>query len=168
MIIILEGPDGGGKTFLARELEKQLGFRYHHEHNEPTLDSPGLLKRYLSLPQDNTVYDRMAVSELVYSMAMDRECRLTAEEVKLVMMALKQCAPVVTVLCQPPLEVCIQALEERGDYLVNVPILTRVWWEYYRLGKDLRQWDFYYDRTLDGAVEDFIEAIERFRKVHQK
>lgn len=66
MIIILEGPDGSGKTTLANKLTEDLGVtRYHVGH------VPGKqFLRYLNIALDgpkHVVFDRFHISEMVYS-----------------------------------------------------------------------------------------------------
>ena len=68
-VIILEGPDGGGKTTLARELEKH-GFLYRHE-GPPPLGRDQVEYYMRSLNQaiegpSDVVFDRLYLGELVY------------------------------------------------------------------------------------------------------
>lgn len=69
-IIILEGADGTGKTTLARLLETQYGFRYHHEGPPPK--GVDLLRYYAHIfytackETQPVVFDRLHVGEAVY------------------------------------------------------------------------------------------------------
>jgi thymidylate kinase len=82
MIIALEGPDGTGKTTLARELEK-LGFEYRH--NGPP-QSEDMFEEYtrqledLVLPDENVVFDRLHIGELVYGKIVRKQPRLTIHQ----------------------------------------------------------------------------------------
>lgn len=67
MIIILEGPDGSGKTTLSNQLTDELGVtRYHVGH----VGKGSQFLRYLNLALDGpnpVVFDRFHISEMVYS-----------------------------------------------------------------------------------------------------
>ena len=67
MIIILEGPDGGGKTTLAKELAELAGFEYQHQgpyDGEDTVVAQTLRKIY-NAPRP-VVFDRLHVGERIY------------------------------------------------------------------------------------------------------
>jgi len=69
-IVILEGPDGGGKTTLARQLVEQYGFYYKHEG--PPAPYRDNIAYYLSILNEaiealyNTVFDRCWLGEMIY------------------------------------------------------------------------------------------------------
>lgn len=71
MIIVLEGPDGGGKTTLAKHLEGKYGWKYFHSGKPMSRDD--MKKLYIDLEfmagsQDIYVVDRAPfISDLVYS-----------------------------------------------------------------------------------------------------
>lgn len=70
MIVIIEGPDGAGKTHLAQALANQHGLTYHHEGPPPAGVDP--LYHYGSLLEEaratraGVVFDRFALGERVY------------------------------------------------------------------------------------------------------
>lgn len=67
MFFIFEGPDGSGKTTLARDLERQ-GWRYHHE-GPPPVPCPSLIEHYAQLllsVRQPTVFDRLFLGEVIY------------------------------------------------------------------------------------------------------
>ncbi len=78
MNIIIEGPDGAGKTTLAKGFKE---YEYHHE-GPPSLGY-NLLQYYTNLLEqaDNTIFDRHALSELVYGPLLRGGSRVTLKEV---------------------------------------------------------------------------------------
>ena len=71
MIIILEGPDGSGKTTLANLLHKQTGFTLLHRSHD-TDKAPDLFNEYAQVLKagKNCIMDRGWYSELVYGPVM--------------------------------------------------------------------------------------------------
>ncbi len=70
MIIILEGPDGAGKTTLADELVDRYGFNYQHQGPYPEIPGKGIVRqnveKILATAKQPTVFDRLHVGERVY------------------------------------------------------------------------------------------------------
>lgn len=66
-IFIIEGPDGAGKTTLARQLAKDYDLEYHHEGPPPT---DKVTQYYINLLLDakdkRIIFDRLALGEMVY------------------------------------------------------------------------------------------------------
>lgn len=76
MLIILEGPDGGGKTTLAEFLSEHLGLK--HIRSEGPQKYPGeidhRIKRYLDMDTNRLIFDRHpCVSQLAYRMVHDQD-----------------------------------------------------------------------------------------------
>jgi thymidylate kinase len=84
VLVVLEGSDNTGKTTLAQELEKR-GFRY--VHNGPPA-SEGMFEEYARQieavqPDENVVFDRLHLGELVYGPVMRGRSRLSLAEARL-------------------------------------------------------------------------------------
>ena len=84
MIIILEGPDGSGKTTLAKTLAQVHNLEYHHEGPPPThippLEYYGQLledARWRDSPRSGTIFDRFALGQLVYGPIFRKDDRFT-------------------------------------------------------------------------------------------
>ncbi len=73
MIIIIEGPDGGGKTTLAQQLSKQTGYPILHRSQPKTDEEKKLmLGEYIQAIKGNknAIFDRCWYSEMAYGPVM--------------------------------------------------------------------------------------------------
>jgi hypothetical protein len=107
--IVLEGPDGSGKTTLAQYLVKNWGYRYVHQ-GQPTHEN--MLVEYArifleEITQDlrPVVFDRLHVGELVYGpLFRGRDRMFGLRGLKLLNMLLVA-KGARTIFCMPPYEV---------------------------------------------------------------
>ena len=73
MIIIIEGPDGSGKTTLANTLSKQTGYPVIHRSQPKTEEEKAeMLQGYIDTIKAgrNAIFDRCWYSEMVYGPVM--------------------------------------------------------------------------------------------------
>ena len=69
MILIIEGPDGSGKTTLAEKLSKQTGFPVIHRSQPKTEEEKAnMMKGYMETIKSgkNAIFDRCWYSEMAY------------------------------------------------------------------------------------------------------
>jgi thymidylate kinase len=80
MILIIEGPDGSGKTTLANKLSKQTGYPVIHRVQPKTEeDKKRMMEEYLHILQSgkNAIFDRCWYSEMAYGPIMRDESVIT-------------------------------------------------------------------------------------------
>jgi len=176
MIIILEGPDGSGKTTLAEKLRAVVsespGNMMHSVAHGPYagLDAEQLCKLYFRSMSpaltfdDSLIMDRSWLSEPIYADAyrngisrVDMPRRRMLERT-----ALSRGA--VVILCQPDFEVCEQAFMSRKaeEYLDNVDQLRQVYNDYETLDLQTHLPVVHYDYVHDN-FQDLLARIEKVR-----
>lgn len=110
MIVIIEGPDGAGKTTLAEHLSKRYWLSYHHEGPPP----PGIepLYHYAKLLDNarhprgsGVVFDRFALGERVYGPVLRGRDAIGLDGWRVFKRLLKA-SGAISVLCLPSYEVC--------------------------------------------------------------
>lgn len=85
MLIIVEGPDGTGKTTLIRKLNKTIEWpvkKFSQPEITDTKESTMQMYKNAIDWQGNAIFDRCWVSEVVYANAMHRDPLLTLADCK--------------------------------------------------------------------------------------
>lgn len=187
MIIILEGPDGAGKTTLAETLRHRLqqDKMTHVIKHGPYkgLVAEELCKIYFrSMSQaltydDHVIMDRSWLSEPIYGNAYrDGMCRVDMPRRRMLeRVALSRGA--VIVHCQPSFELCLQTFNSRRDdeYLDTSAQLRRVYDEYESLklhtSLPVIHYDYQYDeveallvKILQASVKNLAEGGGCFKE----
>lgn len=116
MPIIIEGPDGAGKSTLAKSLAGALDMNIL----KMTANGGQSVSEYLQkLACDGVIIDRCWVSEQVYSDLFGREPRIDHDDAEALTKLCKHMGiPIIVLL--PPLHVVIGRLNERGDEYADV------------------------------------------------
>jgi hypothetical protein len=124
-VIILEGPDGSGKTVLAEELVNRFGFKYQHEGQpKPEWTSQDLFKHYVTTlykaqrSRQPMVLDRHYLGETIYGPVMRGKSLLTPDQVTLIERVVRAGGTRV-VICLPHWDVVVKNwLNKKGkDYV---------------------------------------------------
>lgn len=116
MPIIIEGPDGAGKSTLAKSLAGALDMNILKMTANGGQSAPEYLQK---LACDGVVIDRCWVSEQVYSDLFGREPRIDNDDAEaLSELCVLTGIPIIVLL--PPLHVVISRLNERGDEYADV------------------------------------------------
>jgi hypothetical protein len=154
MVIILEGPDGSGKTSLARRLEKEWGMIYSHEGPPPDNKDDSRLDYYAVTliralrRKQPTVFDRFHLGELVYGPVARSSDRLGYGGMRL-MRRLCFANHVLIKICQPPYDVALEnwrrKLAAGDDYVRD----ERKFFDTYYRFKALTAYEETFDYTHD-------------------
>ncbi|HEY1645456.1 MAG TPA: hypothetical protein VGF75_03655 [Candidatus Saccharimonadales bacterium] len=135
-VIILEGPDGGGKTTLARELEEE-GWMYKHEGPPP----PGRnqIDYYLRVLDDslrqkeNVVHDRLWLGERIYG-RISRNNDTVGELGQKLFLRLHSSKAIQQFICLPGLDTATtnysRKIKEKTDYLQSMDKFEKVYNDY--------------------------------------
>lgn len=116
MPIIIEGPDGAGKSTLAKSLADRLGMNILKMTANGGQSVPEYLQK---LACDGVIIDRCWVSEQVYSDLFGREPRIGDDDAEaLTGLCGRMGIPIIVLL--PPLHVVVSRLNERGDEYADV------------------------------------------------
>lgn len=161
MIVLLEGPDGAGKTTLGRLIEAEFNMPYVHVSSPKGADV--FTHHYLPAMQaDNTVLDRLHWSEDVYGLINRGGSGLTAQEFGFIDGILHSKHAVV-VLCLPPLSAVllnIQRDERQENH--NEQTATMVWHGFKDLPPRTRLPVIHYDYTREGAADRILEDLREY------
>lgn len=128
MPIIIEGPDGAGKSTLAKSLAGALDMNILKMTANGGQSVPEYLQK---LACDGVIIDRCWVSEQIYSDLFGREPRIDHDDAEaLTEFCEFACIPIIVLL--PPLHVVIHRLYERGDEYADVvcPNITEIYVRY--------------------------------------
>lgn len=175
MLVILEGPDGGGKSTLAAELAERYGASVVHHGPYPGESGDELFERYLrSLLLDGpVVLDRSWLSEEPYALHVrDEEPRLREWHERLLeRVALARGALVVN-CCPSVATPCLEAYRSRRseEYANREAQVLEVWRSYathaaYVHGElPVLRYDYrYHGPERAAGVVDFLTDQRRYR-----
>lgn len=169
MIVVLEGPDGAGKTHLAGQLAERFGLRVHHE-GPPPVPQDQLYLYYVGVLFDavmenmsgpGIVLDRFGLSETIYGvMYRGAEEGHFQREWKDLSSHLRR-LDAVQILCLPPLETARRAWAGRqGEILTNEMTWLGVYSKY---AGTISEQDYLYDWTVEGSLDRLVAALEEKR-----
>lgn len=155
MPIIIEGPDGAGKSTLAKSLADRLDMNIL----KMTANGGQSVQEYLQkLACDGVIIDRCWVSEQVYSDLFGREPRIGNDDAEsLTEFCERVGIPIIVLL--PPLHVVIGRLNARGDEYADIvcPNITEIYKRY-------KEWAEEHDNAIVLEDNDPVIAMEEVLK----
>lgn len=172
-LIIVEGPDGSGKTTLCRRLRERFysPLAASYRHHPPYLQIDRIAPIYLEsiLPKFHAefmVMDRSWLSEPIYTAAMrDGDPRVRKWERRMLeRVALTRGAIVIN--CLPPYEEAKRNwAKSPTEYVEGEERYRQVYNGYSRLNSNTHLLVFNYDYTMDPEARRLIEEIESSEEV---
>jgi thymidylate kinase len=172
MILILEGPDGAGKTTLAETLRHRFQDKsmvHIVKHGPYTGVEPEHLCRiyFRSMSpaltfDDVVIMDRSWLSEPIYGEVYRNGANRIDVERKRMLERVALSRGAVVVHCQPDFETCVEAFEKRKseEYLDDISQLEAVYNEYESIGLTTSLPTIHYDYTQD-SIDWLLDKISR-------
>jgi hypothetical protein len=166
-IIILEGPDGSGKTTLAERLRGTHG--YEIIHFSPPTKGEDLRKTYLDALQTakengvKTVFDRLHLSEPIYGPIMRREKEPGLKQNAKIIERHSEAMDAQVVLCLPPWRFVLRnwLANRENEYVDAVWKMEKIWKGYLKLLRSDRPYIWFdYTRHRVGAFAEALAKIE--------
>lgn len=155
MPIIIEGPDGAGKSTLAKSLADALDMNILKMTANGGQSVPEYLQK---LACDGVIIDRCWVSEQVYSDLFNRKPRIDNDDAE----ALTEfcgLAGIPIVVLLPPLRVVVSRLNERGDEYADIvcPNIVEIYRRY-------QEWADAHDAAIVLEDNNRVTAMEEVLK----
>lgn len=157
MPIIIEGPDGAGKSTLAKSLANALDMNILKMTANGGQSVPEYLQK---LACDGVIIDRCWVSEQIYSDLFGRKPRIDNDDAE----ALTEfcgLAGIPIIVLLPPLHVIISRLDERGDEYADVicPNIFKIYKRYQEWAKAHDAVIVLNDNSTMIAMEEVLKCM---------
>lgn len=160
-IVILEGPDGGGKSWLATQLHDVYGYRIV-KTGPPALDGD-VTAAYLAALHEalqrpgRVVFDRLHTGESIYGPLLRGVDRMGADGLMRIELVINFTGVKLIIVC-PPWEALVAGWRAKNDLLKTEDALRQVHDAY--LGHAARLGITPYDWTAADAEERLKEMID--------
>ena len=168
-ITIFEGPDGGGKSTMAKEYASDTNARYVHFPAVKKITNLSRIYVEAAMPALNgeysVVFDRSWLSESPYGNVFRHGLDRVGDYNRRMLERLFMRCGTVVVKCMPDIEVCLSAFRSRrGEEMLESELqLRQVWDEYARLETGLPT--VHHDYTKSNSVTRFSKIdARRFTK----
>jgi thymidylate kinase len=163
VIVILEGPDGCGKTTLANRLAERFGMRIHHEGPPPK--DVNLLEHYGRLLDEargkNVVFDRLALGERIYGPILRGEDRIGEVGWRLMRRLIDATQAIHVLVIVPfPIAFANWQANHRNELFHKQEIFRRVYERYAQLQQHERDHHVVVDFTRPSTYDALIAVIK--------
>ena len=129
MIIIIEGPDGSGKTTLAEKMHKQTGYKLlHRSYPKTEEDKERMMAEYMQVIKSgvNCIFDRSWYSEMVYGPVMRNDSIISYPQMYTLERELTKRGAIV-IYCGGMISNMWARCKERGeDYVVDIQKYSQI------------------------------------------
>lgn len=163
--IVLEGPDCGGKTTLAKELEK-CGYKIVHNGPPVSEDMFGEYTRQLHQAQETlTIFDRLHIGEMIYGPILRKKSSLDLDQFEALNGAIRAMGGII-VICLPPWRNVIDCWSERKsiEHIKEYSQLRESYRQFCRVLEDSYQGYLHYDYNR-YTVASFAMALTDLKGV---
>lgn len=130
MIIIVEGPDGAGKTQLCKRLSSGTGWPIVHRSNPKTIDEMEEMFAMYSKAlenKDNQIWDRGFYSEMAYGPIMRGKSYITEEMMSSLEIQLSKIPGSMVIFCGNDIDTLWERCQRRGEtFISNKVTLMRI------------------------------------------
>lgn len=141
MIILIEGPDGSGKTTLANKIQQQTGYTLLHRSYPKTEEEKANMKNeYMEVikSRKNIIMDRCWYSEMAYGPAMRGETNITYPDMYELEKAIVRYGGGMVIYCTGPINTLWQRCISRGeDYVVDKDTYREIYTTYETVMEDV-------------------------------
>jgi hypothetical protein len=164
MFIMLEGPDGAGKTTLSGQLQKLLpGSIYVHHGPAAGFTSQALSGAYMASMKPafagDLVMDRGWLSEPIYGAVYRKAASRVSKAQQRMLERAALALDCKVVLCLPPFEKCAEAFSTRPELLDNSAQLAQVYQAYLGLPTATELPVAIYDYTTGETAEQLLSRL---------
>lgn len=170
-MIVVEGPDGAGKTTLARKLATQLGVEIEPKivgaDTNPIgeVDKAAWVSQDLKRPPGLRIYDRYClISEMIYGPTVGKEPPAFFDDWQWLAMRWRKFwerAPIV-VVCLPPLETVRANVRGDKNNEAVVNHIDALYWGYQSWVAQTRLLS-YWNHSVDLWIVDYTETLSPHR-----
>lgn len=129
MIIIIEGPDGAGKTTLANYLSKKMGYPIKHRSTPKSQEEKdAMMQSYIDdiASGDSMIWDRCFYSEMVYGPVKRDQSYINVEQMVALEVDLQRVGALVIYCTDDVLSLWERCLRTGEKYITNVDELSDI------------------------------------------